>query len=347
MSKPFAWRDFTKKYDDLSSNNFPTVHKKSKQIQDTLKFKFSSKVQQGVKFDSSVSNFDGTSTEADFNAKVNVDEVKGLEIGFKAKTKPKEPSLELSAKLDDNIVPLSGASVTAKLVATAPKEQGIGVSFSFVNTLANLTLGYTHPIGHRLFDFLEAPTDSGNVLADQKPKVEFDVVAKPLEGQDVYVGGNATLNLAHKEGDELTYNSKIQAGLVNSSFNGGVFVEHKKEDSKKEGVKFEHKTTFGGYAYTEVEDLSGGVKITYTPSESDATYKGVSLEASTGLRRDADSKLSSKVQIIPDTTVSLGYEQNVNKNVKLSFGYSFLLIKNTAESKTKSSAYNFGVEFSH
>ena len=48
MSKPFAWRDFTKKYDDLSTNNFPSVNKKSKQVQDTLKFKFSSKVQSGV-----------------------------------------------------------------------------------------------------------------------------------------------------------------------------------------------------------------------------------------------------------------------------------------------------------
>lgn len=299
------------------------------------------------KFDSSVSNFDGASTEADFNAKINIDEVKGVELGFKAKTKPNEPSAEFSVRADDKIVPLEGASVTVKLVATAPKEQGISASFGFLNNLVNLNLGYTLPLSHRLFDYLEAPKGEENVLADQRPKVDLDFVAKPVDGHDIFVGGNATLNIAHKEGEELTYSSKIAAGLVNAKFNGGVYVEHKKEKGKGKEVAHEHKTTFGGYAYTQAEDLSGGAKVTYAPAEAETAYKGFSVEAVAGLQRDVDSKLSTKIQIVPDTTVSLGYEQNLSKSVKLSFGYSFLLAKQTAESKTKSSAYGFGLEINH
>jgi hypothetical protein len=337
MSKPFEWRDFTKKYNDLSSNNFPTLSK-AKQVQDTLKFKFSSKAQEGVKFDSSVTNLDATTSEADFSAKVNVSEVKGLELGFKAKSKP---STEFTIKFDDKIVPLEGASVTVKAVATAPSEQTIGASFGYSNKIVNLNLGFSYPITQRLIDFIDG--EKTEDLAQQKPKVDLDFVVKPLDGSDAYLGGNASVTLP-KETDELLYSGKLALALNNNTLNGGAFVEHKKELKKKDDEKtYSNETTFGAWAYTEVDDLSGGAQVTYAPKDAKSTYKGFSFEAIAGLQRDADSKLSSKVQVIPDTTVSLGYEQKVSKSAKLTFGYSFLLNKTSNETKTKASAYHFGL----
>jgi len=336
MSKPFEWRDFTKKYNDLSTNNFPVLTK-GKQVQDTLKFKFASKAQQGIKFDSSISNYDATTSEADFSAKINIHEFKGLELGFKAKTKP---STEFTAKFDDKIVPVEGASVTIKAVATGPSEQTLGASFGYANQIVNLNLGFSYPLTHKLFDFVD-----GNTLDKQKPKVDFDIVAKPLSDQDIYLGANANITLPHE--DELLYNSKVSVALNNKTFNGGIFVEHKKETQKDDVEKYIHDTKFGTWAYTEVDDLSGGAQVTYSPKDSKSKYNGFAFEAVAAIQRDEDSKLSSKVQVIPDTTVSFGYEQKLSTYAKLSFGYSFLLNKTTNETKTKASAYNFGLELSH
>jgi len=327
MSKPTEWKDFFKKYNDLSTNNFPS-RSKTNQVQDTVKFKFSSKAQRGVKFDSSVTNFDATTTEADFTTKLTFDDLKGLELGFKAKSKP---STEFTAKFDDSVLPLAGASLIAKL-SSAATEQTVGATVGYVNQLVNVNLGFALPLHYPLFKFLDTEK------LGKQTKIDVDAVIKPLDDQDIYLGGNASISLA-TETVPLTYTSKIAVALNNKTINGGVFVEHKKEK--------EHQTTYGGYAYTEVDDLSGGAQLTYNPSESESTYKGFNFEAIAGIQRDNDSKLSSKVQVIPDTTVSLGYEQKLSKEIKLNFGYSFLLSKTTKETKTKASAFNFGLELSH
>jgi len=316
---------------------FQTLTKKTKQVQDTLKFKFSSKAQQGVKLESNASNFDAKSTEADFSAKINLNEIKGLELGFKAKSKP---TTEFTAKFDDKIIPVEGASVTIKAVATAPSEQTIGASFGYANKYVNLNLGFSYPLSHKLFDFIE----SGDALTKQKSKVDVDFVAKPLDQKDIYVGGNAKITLPG-DGDELLYESKLSFALNNSAFNGGVFVEHKKEIEKEQKTVV-HENKFGLWGYTEVDDLSGGAQVAYSPNDGKNAYKGFSFEAVAGIQRDQDSKLSGKVQLIPDTTVSLGFEQKLSKFAKFSFGYSFLLNKSN-DSKAKSSAYLFGLELNH
>jgi len=332
MSKPFEWRDFTKKYNDLSTNNFPVLSK-ANQVQDTTKFKFSSKAQKGVKFDSSVTNYDAKTTEADFSTKLNLNEVNGLELGFKAKTKG--PSTEFTAKFDDKIVPVEGASVTIKAAATGPSEQTIGATFGYGNKFVNLNLGFSYPLAYKLFDFVKEET-----LDKQKPKVDIDFVTKPLEGHDIFFGGNANITLPG-EHEELLYNSKFSLALNNKTFNGGVFVEHKKELQED---KYSHNTKFGGWAYTEEGNLSGGAQIAYSPTDKGKTYKGFSFEAVSALQNSEDSKLSGKVQVIPDTIASLGYEHKLSPAAKIFLGYSFLL--NKPESK-KASAYYFGLELSH
>lgn len=347
MAKPFEWRDFNKKYNDLSSNNFPAFDAKKGQVQDTLKFKFASKAQKGVKFDSSFTNTDATKTAADFSAKLNIEELKGVELSFKAKNKP---ALEFSVKLDDTIVPVAGSSFTLKLAGAESSEQTVGGSFGFANHIVNLNLGVTLPLTNKLFEFIGDDENSKTDLAKQRVKVDLDVVAKPVEHHDVFLGGNVQLTLP-KEGEELLYTSKIGASLKNGTFNGGAFVEHNKalektKTEEKDVSSITHKSKFGVFAYSEVDDLSGGAQVTYTPAET-KHYKGFAFEAVAGLQRDADSKLSSKVQIIPETVVSLGYEQKLSSTTKLSFGYAFLLAKAGDEKKTKSSAYNFGLELSH
>jgi hypothetical protein len=330
MSKPFEWKDFTKKYSDLASNNFPTLSK-TKQVQDTIKFKFSSKAQKDVKFDSSITNYDATTTEADFSSKITLEEVNGVELSFKAKTKP---STEFTVKLGDELIPVPGASLTAKL-ASAEVEQTLGATIGYANQLINLNLGFSLPFRHKLFKFLNEEN-----LTKQQPKADIDFVLKPVEEKDIFVGANASISLP-TESSALAYTSKIALALNNKTFNGGLFVEHKKEKEK------EHQSVFGGWACTEVDDLSGGAQVTYSPAESETVYKGIGFEAVAGIQRDNDSKLSSKVQIVPDTTVSLGYEQKLTSAIKLSFGYSFLLAKTTKETKTKASAFAFGLELSH
>jgi len=348
MAKPFEWRDFNKKYNDLSSNNFPAFDVKEGKVQDTLKFKFASKAQSGVKFDSSFTTTDASKTAADFSAKINIDELKGVELGFKAKNKP---SAEFSVKLDDSIVPVAGSSFTLKAVGTAPSEQTVGGSFGFSNHHVTLNLGATLPLTHRIFEFIGDSQENKSALEKQRVKVDLDVVAKPVEGHDVFLGGNVQLTLP-KEGEELLYSSKIAGVLQNGTFTGGLFVEHTKQVKKSKGSENKeveavaHESKFGAFAFTEVDDLSGGAQVTYTPADT-KHYNGIAFEAVAGLQRDADSKLSSKVQIIPDTIISLGYEQKLSSTTKLSFGYAFLLAKSDHEKVKKASAYNFGIELSH
>jgi len=222
MSKPFEWKDFTKKYSDLSSNNFPTLSK-AKQVQDTIKFKFSSKAQEGVKFDSSVTNYDASTTEADFSSKLNLDEVKGLELGFKAKSKP---STEFTAKLNDQIIPLEGSSLTLKLAAAASSDQTIGAAVGYANQYVNLNLGFSYGLTHPLIDFVKADD-----LAKQKNKIDVDFVVKPSQSQDIHVGGNASIALAKGE-DPFLYNSKLGVVLNNKGTNAGFSVEHEKKNQK-------------------------------------------------------------------------------------------------------------------
>jgi len=338
MSKPFEWRDFSKKYNDLSTNNFPSVSKDNN-LENVLKFKFSSKAQKGVKLDSSVTNKDHKTTESDFAVKLNFEDFKGVELGFKAKSKP---GTEFTLKLDDSIIPVEGASFTIKEITNAPSEQSIGGTFGFINKFVNLNLGVSLPLTKKFFEFL----GDEKKLEEQRTKIDLDFVAKPLEDKDIYIGSEIKTQLPKGEAAPLLYTSKVSVALNNKTTNGGIFIQHDKTEEGKEQKTYKHASTFGAWAYTEVDDLSGGAKVTYTPSKGEEEYKGFAFEVVTGLQRDADSKLSSKVTVIPTTTISLGLEQKLNASTKLSFGYAFLLNK-ANESTSPSSSYSFGVELSH
>jgi len=260
-------------------------------------------------------------------------------LGFKAKSKP---STEFTAKLSDPIIPVDGASLTLKMAAAASSDQTIGATFGYANQLVNLNLGLSYPLTHPLLDFVKADD-----LGKQKTKIDVDFVAKPLEGHDIYVGGNASISLA-KGDDPLLYTSKLSVGLNNKTTNASFSVEHEKKMKKVDDKNVQvHENKFIVQCITEVEDLSGGAQFSYAPADANTKYKGASVEVVAGIQRDNDSKLSSKVQIVPDTTVSLGYEQKLNKSTKISFGYAFLLAKTTPETKTKASAFSFGLELSH
>jgi len=331
MSIPFGYNDFSKKYNDLSTNNFPTL--KNGKLQDNIKFKFSSKAQKGLKLDSSVTNTNSSSTESEFGVKLNFEDLEGVEVGYKVKSKP---SSELSIKLGDNYIPIKKSSFTLKASAVAPSEQYIGGTFGYSSAQVGFNLGVSIPLSRRLYSFIN---DENDILKQQRIKVDFDFVSRPLEEKDYYIGGEVKTQLP-RDNHELLYTSKVSFGLNNKTTNAGVYVDHKKEH--KDG-KHEHTTTVGTWAFTEVEDLSGGAKVTYTPSKKSEHGNGLEFELVAGLQRDFDSKLSSKVTVIPHTTVSLGYEQNLSNSTKLTFGYAFLLNK----TNENSSNYSFGVEISH
>jgi len=151
------------------------------------------------------------------------------------------------------------------------------------------------------------------------------------------LGGEVKTQLP-KGTNELLYTSRVSLGLDNKTTNAGVFVDHKKEFKNE---KYEHSSTFGSWVYTEVDDLSGGAQVSFSPQKEEKERFEFELVA--GLQRDSNSKLSSKVTVVPNTTVSLGYEQKLSGATKLSFGYAFLINK----SGENSSNYSFGLEISH
>lgn len=335
MSKPFEFRDFSKRYNDLSSNNFPTL--KNDKLQDTIKFKFSSKAQKGVKLDTSVTNTNSSTTESEFGVKLEFEDFSGVEVGYKIKSKP---STEFSVRFNDKRIPLEGSSLTLKTVATAPSEQTVGGVFNFGNKLVNLNLGVTFPIARRLYSFLK---DDQTALDNQRTKVDFDFVSRPVEDRDLFLGAEVKTQLPQGTNPFL-YNSRVSFGLDNKTINAGIFVDHKKENNKVEEKEVvQHTTSFGTWVFTQADDLSGGARVTYTPSKKESNGKGFDFELVAGLQRDSDSKLSSKVTVVPNTTVSLGYEQKVSSSTKLTFGYAFLLNK----TNENSSNYSFGLEFSN
>jgi len=331
MSKPFEFRDFCKRYKDLSTNNFPSLDK-AKNLQDTLKFKFSSKAQKGVKLDSSVTNNNSKTTESEFGVKLNFEDFEGLELGYKIKSKP---ASELTLRVDDKRIPLEGSALTLKLAGVAPGEQTVGGTFNFANKLVNLNLSVAVPLAYKLFAYV----NDDEALKNQRVKVDFDFVSRPVEDKDFYVGGEVKTELP-QEKKELLYSSRVAVGLNNNTTNGGIYVDHVKE---LKDDTYKHSTSYGAWVYTEVDDLSGGSRVSYNPSNSGDNGKGFEFELTAGLKRDSDSKLSSKVTVVPQTTVSLGYEQKLSNATKLTFGYAFLLNK----SNENSSAYTFGVEISH
>jgi len=343
MSKPFEWKDFSKRYNDLATNNFPSVNRKTNHLENVLKFKFSSKAQNGIKLDSSATQKDHT-TESEFSTKLTFEDIKGVELGVKAKSRP---GAEVTVRLDDSIIPVEGSSFTLKSVATHPSEQNVGGIFGFSNKLINLNFGVFLPITKRFLEFLSTKKEDLEKLENQRTKVDLDFVVKPLEDRDFYIGAEVKTQLP-REQDPLLYTSNINLGLNNKTTNAGIFINHEKtEEENKETKQKEHRhsTSVGGWVYTEVDDLSGGAKVSYTPSKHNEPYGGFSFEVISGLRRDADSKLTSKVTVIPHTTLSLGLEQKVSSSTKFTFGYAFLL--NKAQENQPSSTYNFGIEISH
>ena len=266
---------------------------------------------------------------------MNLDDLKGSELGFNAKSKP---SLEFSLKLNDQVIPIEGSSFTLKANVASPSEQTVSGNFAFSNKLVNLNLGATVPVAKRLSSILK---DDQEALNNQRLKVDFDIVAKPSEEHDLYLGASAKTQLPKGEAP-LLYTSGIQFGLNNKTTNGGIFVDHKKEE-QKDTKQIVHETTVGTWVYTEVDDLSGGARLSYTPAKKENSSRGFEFEIAAGLQRDSDSKLSSKVVVVPQTILSLGYEQKLSKSTKLTFGYAFLLHKSTENV----SNYHFGVEISH
>jgi len=205
MSKPFEFKDYNKRYKNLSTHNFPTL--KNEKLQDSLKFKFTSSAQKGVKLESSVTNVDLNKTNSEFGVKLNFDDVKGVEVGFNAKS---DPSLELSFKLDDSLVPLEGSSFTLKGHAKYPSEQTVSGAFAFANKLVNLNLGVTLPITKAGCSILK---DDQEALNKQRYKVDFDFVARPVEDRDYYLGGSVKTQLPHKD-EELFYTSMLSLDLT-------------------------------------------------------------------------------------------------------------------------------------
>lgn len=332
MSKPFEFRDFSKRYKDLSSNNFPTTGK------DTIKFKFSSKAQKGVALDSSVTNTNSSSTDSEFGVKLTFDEVPGVELGYKVKSKP---ATELNLRFDDRRIPLEGSSFTFKMLSQAPSEQTVGGTFNYGNRHVALNLGVSVPLKNRLYSFIK---DDQEALNKQVVKVDFDFVARPVEDRDIFVGAEVKTQLPQSgntsETNQLLYSSNVSLGLNNKTTNAGLFVDHQKANKDN---TISHTTSYGAWVFTQVDDLSGGSRVTYNPSEKDQSSKGLSFELVGGLQRDANSKLSTKVTVVPTTTVSLGYEQKLSANTKLTFGYAFLLNNTTGNN----SNYSFGLELSH
>lgn len=346
MASVFAWRDFGKDAKDLLSKNFPGLDKQ-KNLQDSLSVKVSSKAQKGVEFESSVGTKGNKKTESEFSAKLDFEDVEGVQLGVKAKNKP---AAEVSLKFSDKLIPVKGLSLTAKLGASGNKEQALTLSGAFKNGVANVNGSLSYPVTKKLFSFLDDKEGETNPLEEQRAKLSLDLVVKPLADKDYYVGASGNVTVP-QEKESTYYDVSVAVGTQNDDLVGALYVKNSvSKGEKKEGeekVDDKKETVVGAVAYTKADDLSLTGHVGLNLSDTNSKYKGVKASLAAGLKRDDDSKLSAKVNIVPDTTVSVGYQQKLNKNVELTFGYAFLLLKGDGEAKTKSSAMNFGLKLSH
>lgn len=315
----FSWKDLTSKSDNFYSS-LP-IFNKSGALEDNYSFKFTAKPTNG-KYSLSANHTNGSRGKVEFSASETYANYYNTELGYKISNKP---GVELTAKVTDELVPLKGSSVHLHLNAVE-KEERATLHFKFANKQLNISLGASTPLPHKLFNL---PVSKEEEETYNKT-LSSEIVYRCCEDRDYYFGIDGTYKLPN-ENETPKFDVRGVVATKSDNYEGGVFV--RRTVDKKTSTKV------GAYSTSKTDNLTLSSHLIF-----DRTANEFQLDNFVSFPGSNESNLLLGVQVFPKTSLSFGYERNLDSNTKLSFAYAYIISK---EENLKKSALRVGVELSN
>lgn len=317
-----TWDDLQSKSDIF--NNLPGFNKDGL-LEDTVEASLKGKVNNG-KYDFKTTKV-GDKLETKFSAKEKFTNYWNVETGVKLQSKP---YTEFSIKFGEELLPLKGASLTVKEVGSE-KEDSVSVEASYQCEKLDAKLGVKVNNPLRCFGLA-----SEKVLAKNRPNLNVELLYNLKD--DYFVGLKANADVPN-EGEKSVYDGAFVVAVRNEDFEGGCYDKYevvKKKDSDETEAKYK----LGAWAAVQKGDLLLRAHVDKKRWSNDL-YKGFTFTTGFVKTKECGSKLIGQVQVVPDTTVSLGYETKIGK-AKVSLGYARILAFGKGP-KVKTSSFKFGL----
>lgn len=322
-----TWNDLVSQSDIFSE--LPSY--KNGELQDKVSVSVKKPVKDG-KFGLSAAKV-GNATESKFTASQTFGSYWNTVASLKVQNKP---ATEFSLKFTDKLLPLEGASLTLKAAGSKTEESlSASVNYSCCSDL-DLTVGGTINNPLRLYGFASEET-----LATKAAKVDFNVLYNVKD--DYFVGTKGNIYVPSEDDKKTLFDASFVIAQRNANFEGGMYDKYERTKEKNGEVKSQLKC--GAWASVQKGDLLLRAHMDKVIN-SNKQYKGFSFTSGFVKTNEDGSKLIGQVQIVPDTTVSVGYQKQFGK-AKLSFGFARVLAFGKDSSKLKSSAFNFGLDLTH
>lgn len=288
-----------------------------------------------TKFDGGKFSFNAATTNGKLATKVSGKECFksywGIELAGKLQNKPAN---EVSVKLGDKLIPLANTSVTVK-AAGNNSEETLSAEVKYADEDVVGSLGFS--VANPLLRFGYAPKEKVDAY---RPKLTYSVLANIYE--DVFVGLKGNYSVPKKEEKPL-YDLSMIGAIKNNDMEAGLYqkVERKKV---KDELKFEEKV--GLYASVKKENLLVRVQAAHKHNSNQEQYRGFSFTAGVATKCGCATYVG-QVQVAPDTTLSVGWEKKVSKNLKLSLGYAHVVAFGDKSPKQKDNAFSFKLDLTH
>lgn len=287
-------------------------------------------------FDAGKFAFNVSSTDGKLATKVSGKECFkrywGIELAGKLQNKPQK---ELSIKFDDKLLPMENLSLLLKFVGSKVQESFSG-ELKYQDRDVVGSLGLT--LRNSLFGFGYA---SQEILDKVTPKVTYSVLGNIFES--LYVGFKGNYNLAQKD-QKSVYDLSFIGAVKTNELEAGIYNKTERKDEKGD---FKLEERVGVYASAKKDNLVLRVQAAHKHNSNDAQYRGFSFTAGVSAKADDGATYVGQVQVSPDTTLSVGFEKQVAKYLKLSVGYAHVVAFGNASPKLKNNAFSFKLDLSH
>jgi len=330
----YCWNDLSSK-SDIFTNVLPLFND-SGSLETNFGFKLTSSPNNG-KYSFFGNHTDGKRGNLGFKASQSFTEFHNTKLGFQMISK-KDPEVTLTAKFTDDLIPITGSALNLKL-SVAGQDESISANFHYQDKRAHGNFEVSVPLDHQVFKLAERDDDhSSNYQINAK------VLVRALEDNDIYVGFDSAFILPNTD-EKLQSDIKAVIATKHSQFDGGLYARHKISADEQDKSKIDESTQFGGWVTTQSNDITVASHLSYDVSKNSEPTKGFNFENFISFNGSSDDKFLVGLQVVPKTSLSVGYARELNKNTKFSFGYAYLL--SATEDKSKASAFRFGLELSH
>jgi hypothetical protein len=244
------------------------------------------------------------------------------ELGYKITSKP---GVELSAKLNDSLLPVKGASLNLK-VAAEEREETASLSLSHVCDIKNASITLSMPLPTRVFNLSVANVEEKT----QNRTVSGELLWRVSQDRNYYLGfqGKYKIPVEEKGGYEI----KGVVANKSNEFEGGAYASKVVGDDSS--------CRYGAWVSSESDN---GVALT-SHFSYECSKNEYSLDNFASYRVDNDTNLLLGMQVFPQTSFSFGVERSLGKSTKFSFAYASLISKSE---ESKRSGLRFGVELTN